>query len=89
MLPFSGTELVALAPRWLFTLNAQPAPPGTTIECGRSTARPINEGFLFFRRSDARPYGKLFLFDARGGQWAAPRNQAECRGLAPTFKPGP
>jgi hypothetical protein len=70
------------------SLSALPAFPGTTIECGRASARPVNPGFRVYLASDRRPYGKFYAFSV-DGRWAAPRNQKECRRIAPGFVPGP
>jgi hypothetical protein len=70
------------------SLSALPAFPGTTIECGRASARPVNPGFRVYLASDRRPYGKFYAFSV-DGRWAAPRNRKECRRIAPGFVPGP
>jgi hypothetical protein len=72
------------------TLAAMPAYPGTTVACGPESAIPSNPGFPgAYLPSMARPYGRLYLFDARRGNWSAPRNRRECERVAPQFVPGP
>jgi hypothetical protein len=70
------------------SISALPAFQGTTIGCGRASARPVNPGFRVYFASDRRPYGKFYAFSA-DGHWAAPRNQKECRRIAPSFVAAP
>ena len=72
------------------TLAAMPAYPGTTVACGPDSAIPSNPGFPgAYLPSMARPYGRLYLFDARRGKWSAPRNRGECERVTPQFVAGP
>lgn len=69
------------------SLAALPAFEGTTVACGATSARPVDPGFPVYLPGDGRPYGRLYLFDARTGNWAAPTNRRACRRVAPSFVP--
>ncbi len=70
------------------TLDAMPGIPGTTIECGLTSAGPVDHLLpTLFTRVDWRPYGKLYLFSI-DGRWVAPKNRSQCLRVAPKYLPG-
>jgi hypothetical protein len=72
------------------SLRGRPAFPGTRVQCDKRSATLLNDLYAgVVLPTDDTPYGKLYLFDSNSGVLGVPKNQAECRDMAPKFIPGP
>jgi hypothetical protein len=72
------------------TLRARPAFPGTRIDCQKKKGVLLNDAYggVVLPTDDAA-YGYMYLYDSNSDVLAVPKNQAECKQLAPQFVPGP